>query len=371
MTTHGSLPRFIRQQLGCPFTPSPLSESGSETPRLPPETPLPHPEKMMTPSTLWATTMTGLPLLTSTKRSSVSTTPRPGSYEEAISRLVTLPTALTTESRWDSISQPPGMGYAQEQPRNSVTWRLHYTPSPWNSATDPTWMGGMTPEEFDHFHYNKETALQPPQPPSRPPIPNHLRPLYKREDRYSVPCPPAGRGCPDPLPQLVGEAADSAPYLGIKPIMLQPPKLFKGEHDDIRQFLRDCITYFEAFTLYFILPSQTVPFAASHFKGPTKNCEFVDIINSQFWDPAIEEVHEKKMYNLWMGNGSTTTYFQEVEREAKLAGLHTDERECRAMVKAVRLGIPNSYSKFIANTSYNMPHMYPKWKACVIIMHEE
>ncbi|PBK63334.1 hypothetical protein ARMSODRAFT_979997 [Armillaria solidipes] len=41
------------------------------------------------------------------------------------------------------------------------------------------------------------------------------------------------------------------------------------------------------------------------------------------------------------------------------------------MVKVVQLGIPNSYSKFIANTGLNMPHTYNEWKAQVIVMHEE
>ncbi|PBK66592.1 hypothetical protein ARMSODRAFT_977493 [Armillaria solidipes] len=41
------------------------------------------------------------------------------------------------------------------------------------------------------------------------------------------------------------------------------------------------------------------------------------------------------------------------------------------MVKAVRLGVPNSYTNFIVNTGYNMPHTYPKWKTCILVMHKE
>ncbi len=45
----------------------------------------------------------------------------------------------------------------------------------------------------------------------------------------------------------------------------------------------------------------------------------MEITETQFRDPAIEEVHKKCMFNLRMGN-SATTYFQKLEEEAKLAG---------------------------------------------------
>ncbi|PBK75387.1 hypothetical protein ARMSODRAFT_1012847 [Armillaria solidipes] len=103
--------------------------------------------------------------------------------------------------------------------------------------------------------------------------------------------------------------------------------------------------YFEVFTSYFQLPSQTVPFAASLLDGPAKDwwvhkrqefwsenafdptpaCfrlpdweDFVTLLKQQFCDPAIKEVHGKKMYELQMGNGPATVYFQELEKEAKL-----------------------------------------------------
>ncbi len=49
----------------------------------------------------------------------------------------------------------------------------------------------------------------------------------------------------------------------------------------------------------------------------------------------MEEVHKKKMFNLWMGNSTATTYFQKLEKEAKLAGLWADECERGTMVKAI------------------------------------
>ncbi len=59
------------------------------------------------------------------------------------------------------------------------------------------------------------------------------------------------------------------------------------------------------------------------------------MVNIQLWDSTIEEVHEKKMFDLRMGNGAATAYFQVLKEEAKLAGLRSDEREQGAMVKAV------------------------------------
>ncbi len=43
------------------------------------------------------------------------------------------------------------------------------------------------------------------------------------------------------------------------------------------------------------------------------------MIDEQFRNPAIEEVHEKRMNELCMGNDPATTYFQKLEVEVKLA----------------------------------------------------
>ncbi|PBK64769.1 hypothetical protein ARMSODRAFT_1022758 [Armillaria solidipes] len=102
------------------------------------------------------------------------------------------------------------------------------------------------------------------------PIPEWAKPLYTRHDRYSVPRPPEKWTAPSPPPHPMGSFANDNPHLGIKPALLAPPKVFKGEHDDILRFLGDCQTYFEVFSTYFQLVSQMVPFAASHLNGPTK-----------------------------------------------------------------------------------------------------
>lgn len=33
----------------------------------------------------------------------------------------------------------------------------------------------------------------------------------------------------------------------VKPSLMEKPEYFEGKHDDIEQFLGDCITYFEVF----------------------------------------------------------------------------------------------------------------------------
>ncbi len=54
---------------------------------------------------------------------------------------------------------------------------------------------------------------------------------------------------------------------------------------------------------------------------------FVNLINKQFQDQAVEEVHKKQMNKLCMGNRPATVYFQELEKEAKLAGRRGDKSE--------------------------------------------
>ncbi|PBK75376.1 hypothetical protein ARMSODRAFT_1012829 [Armillaria solidipes] len=136
--------------------------------------------------------------------------------------------------------------------------------------------------------------------------------------------------------------------------MIRPPHPFKGDHDDIKRFVGNCLSYFEVFAPYFTLPSLMMTFATSYLEGPAKDwwvyqCadfwttanwsnepaqfrllnfeEFVGLLTAQYRDPAVEEVHEKKMFNLQMGNGTATTYFQELEKLAKLAERCRDEDE--------------------------------------------
>ncbi len=132
-------------------------------------------------------------------------------------------------------------------------------------------------------------------------------------------------------------------------MLLKPPRNFKGDHDNIERFFGDCLAYFEVFQSYFQDGlSLKVAFMALHFEGPAQDwwiykCQefwtnsgwdaaparfcypewdsFMGMVNTQFRDPAVEEVHEKRMFDLRMGNGTATAYFQRLEEEAKLVGL--------------------------------------------------
>ncbi|SJL06745.1 uncharacterized protein ARMOST_10087 [Armillaria ostoyae] len=231
-----------------------------------------------------------------------------------------------------------------------------------------------------------------------PLIPNYRRPLYKREDRFSVPHPSRGKGRPHPMPQPIGHAPPDAAYLGIKPILMQPPKPFKGTHDDIEHFIGDCITYFEAFTTYFWLDSQMVPFAASYFEGPAKEwwvykrpefwanddddpvsarfryptwLEFISILTAQFRDPTVEIVHKRKMFEVRMGKNPASQFFYELEKEAKLAGRRNDETKRGTLVAAIRRGLPKPYTTMIANIGRDIPQTYPDWKARILVMYDK
>ncbi|SJL16255.1 uncharacterized protein ARMOST_19775 [Armillaria ostoyae] len=234
------------------------------------------------------------------------------------------------------------------------------------------------------------------QPAHLPLPPNQYRPLWRRDDRYSVPRPPPDRGRPDPLPQPVGEADATAPFMNVRPTMIAIPKVFTGNHEDIERFIGDCLMYFEAHASFFILPSHMIPFATSLFDGAAKTWwvherlkywsgagpaphrfryptweEFINNVNEQFRDPAAMEVQEKKMFELRMGSGPATTFFQELEVLATKAGRRHDVDARGLMVKATRLGIPSYYTNTITGQGRDIPGDYDEWKARIILMYEE
>ncbi|SJL18812.1 uncharacterized protein ARMOST_22413 [Armillaria ostoyae] len=177
---------------------------------------------------------------------------------------------------------------------------------------------------------------QPPAPSKgkeldrgRPPIPNYRRPLYDQSDRWSVPQPPPKWQAPDPYPAPIGTAPNEAPWLGVKPVMVKPPLPFEGKYDNVERFVGDCFTYFEVFAAYFQVPSSRVVFAVTHLEGPAKDwwvhaqqdfwCndendtvaprfqfpswgEFTTLLAQNFHDPASEELHEKRMFDLRMSS---------------------------------------------------------------------
>ncbi|SJL09567.1 uncharacterized protein ARMOST_12947 [Armillaria ostoyae] len=159
----------------------------------------------------------------------------------------------------------------------------------------------------------------------RPVIPNYRRPLYDRTDRWSVPRPPPRWQVPNPYPAPVGAAPNDAPWLGVKPVMVKTPLPFDGKYDDVERFVGDCFTYFEVFATYFQVPSSRVVFAATHLEGTAKDWwvharqdfwanhsndpneprfrfpswgEFTTLLAQNFHDPASEELHEKRMFDL-------------------------------------------------------------------------
>ncbi|SJL02910.1 uncharacterized protein ARMOST_06251 [Armillaria ostoyae] len=180
--------------------------------------------------------------------------------------------------------------------------------------------------------------------------------------------------------------------------MIRPPVPFDGKYDDIERFVRDCCMYFEVYAPFFQLHSQQVAFATSYLEGMAKDwwvhqrqefwmgsgwdntpkrfrypswAEFVGFLSQQFHDPATEDVHESKMFALRIGKGPAISYFNELEIEAKKAGRRGDNQERGLMVKAVRLGVPDSYTDAIASSGENIPVTYNDWKHRILQIYEE
>ncbi|SJL00989.1 uncharacterized protein ARMOST_04303 [Armillaria ostoyae] len=180
--------------------------------------------------------------------------------------------------------------------------------------------------------------------------------------------------------------------------MVKPPLPFEGKYDDVERFVGDCFTYFEVFSSYFQIPSAHVVFAVSHLEGAAKDwwvharqdfwCndeqdpsnprfqfpswgEFTTLLTQNFHDPASEELHEKRMFDLRMGKGPAISYFQELEVEVKKANRRSDTDARGLMVKAVCLGVPDSYTNTIANSGQHIPVTYNDWKRHICIIYEE
>ncbi|SJL11306.1 uncharacterized protein ARMOST_14709 [Armillaria ostoyae] len=251
-------------------------------------------------------------------------------------------------------------------------------------------------EAHADLHRLSDKGKKPDRP--APHVPNYRRPLYDRSDRWSVPHPPPKWQAPNPYPAPVGEAPDEAPWLGVKPLMVKPPLPFVGKYDDVERFIGDCFTYFEVFASYFQVPSARIVFAVTHLEGDAKDwwvqacqdywCneaddpgephfrfpswrEFTTLLAQNFHDPTSEELHEKRMFDLRMGKGPALLYFQELEMEAKKANRRSDVDPRGLMVKAVRLGVPDSYTNAIANSGQHIPLTYNDWKQRICVMYEE
>ncbi|SJL13786.1 uncharacterized protein ARMOST_17234 [Armillaria ostoyae] len=205
--------------------------------------------------------------------------------------------------------------------------------------------------------------------------------MNEQQDRWSVPRPPPKWQAPNPYPAPVGAAPDEAPWLGVKPLMVKPPLPFEGKYDDVERFVGDCFTYFEVFASYFQVPSSRVVFAVTHLEGPAKDwwvharqdfwCNVEDDPEGTRFRFPSEELHEKRMFDLRMGKGPAISYFQELEVEAKKANRRGETDVRGLMVKAVRLGVPDSYTNAITNSGQHIPITYNDWKRRICVMYEE
>ncbi len=225
-------------------------------------------------------------------------------------------------------------------------------------------------------------------------------PLRKpRTDHFSLPRPPNYRP-PDHGPLGEWSTDPPAPFLSMKPTFERPAK-FKGDHDDIDRFLGDCATYFELFRHIFAgVPSLMIVSAASLLEGVAQDwwvdhrevylytpdpddddddlvryrypqwSTFCDLIRERFRDPAVEEIHEKRMGELKM-TGTAVQFFQKLEREAKLAALLHDTGPRGTMVRAVRQGVPTYYTRLITSLGFGIPVSYAGWKERILQMYLE
>ncbi|SJL18324.1 uncharacterized protein ARMOST_21910 [Armillaria ostoyae] len=116
--------------------------------------------------------------------------------------------------------------------------------------------------------------------------------------------------------------------------------------------------------------SKAPPRTDARFRFPSWS-EFTTLLAQNFHDPASKELHEKRMFNLRMGKGPAISYFQELEVEAKKANRRGETDARGLMVKAVRLGVPDSYTNAIANSGQHIPVTYNDWKRRICIMYEE
>ncbi len=97
---------------------------------------------------------------------------------------------------------------------------------------------------------------------------------------------------------------------------------------------------------------------------------FCDLVRERFRDPAVEEIHEKRMGELKM-TGTAIQFFQKLEREAKLAALLHDTGPRGTMVHAVRQGVPTYYTRLITSLGFGIPVNYAGWKERILQMYLE
>ncbi len=146
--------------------------------------------------------------------------------------------------------------------------------------------------------------------------------------------------------------------------------LFRGAAQDWWVHLCDEYKYDPDTTSDYDNDNEDAPFNGGPRYRFLDWAKFITLVCEQFCDPAIELIHEKKMGELQM-TGPAYLFFQQMEREAKLARRIDDQSKRGVLVEAVRKGIPCDYSRIIANIGFGIPCTYPEWKQRIITMYEE
>ncbi|PBK72227.1 hypothetical protein ARMSODRAFT_972885 [Armillaria solidipes] len=217
------------------------------------------------------------------------------------------------------------------------------------------------------------------------PSDQYASPIAQDPDHWSLPGAPDKFNPNDKPPQPIGQMGDDAPWIGCKPDL--------GVPDDLDRFFTNCKVYFQVHSVYMWLDPYQVAFATSYFEKRAKEWwilelselrsrsrgkfrfllwdNFVKMTREKFRDPAIKDVHKKKMYDARMGARTVSEYFQELEKEAKMASLHIDIVEGGHMICALKQGVPMSYMKSITDLGILMPVGYDKWKWHITIMNQE
>ncbi|SJL15200.1 uncharacterized protein ARMOST_18686 [Armillaria ostoyae] len=246
------------------------------------------------------------------------------------------PEATTQTDRERAPNSPSLTLPRRKSDKRRLSPNKNYKKSP-NSKDDSTtsrWSTRTTPPSGDSRYVHPAKGRSPIEDANQPTSP-FLRTNTDRSGEETTGIP-----YQDPRPT----EDDPTPFPN-PPTMVAIPKVFTGNHEDIERFIGDCLMYFEAHASYFVLPSHMIPFASSLFDGAAKTWwvhkrleywagtgpaphrfryptweGFINDVNDQFRDPAAMEVQEKKMFDLRMGNGPATAYFQELEVLATKAG---------------------------------------------------
>ncbi|SJL08418.1 uncharacterized protein ARMOST_11781 [Armillaria ostoyae] len=154
-----------------------------------------------------------------------------------------------------------------------------------------------------------------------PPPGCYTDPIARNPERWSLPEAPNKFDPDDELPNPIGAMGDDALWLRCKPDLIQKPLPFKGEANDIDQFITNCKIYFQVHSTYMWPDPYRIAFVSSYFKelaeewwilklAHLRSYSFTQAIHEKFKDPAIEDKQKANMYALQMiGSMTASEYF--------------------------------------------------------------